>query len=281
MNSLALTLLCTIPIFTANPLHNPELFGRDQVLCKSLNQSLNYDHDHDYDPTFGMEDTLIRATFKFPVNFQDIEQEVQEEFVVKHFSFRYAFRWIHTAAEIAEEEPVLNITTNVPRNIDLQNILLKGDLSSIFPFKYNITKFHTPDPDFTPYFLIQGERCSIEYNEENNQLYNKRCWSKPGFCRGPILYCLLNDSENSLCYDALTGEGFRDENPRRIPYSFFIGELIHWRIHERYLFDDWADGPWTFSWNCTEFGDDILCDCLDDRPRPSLLVLKTMAGYSG
>uniref|UniRef100_T1GE79 Uncharacterized protein n=1 Tax=Megaselia scalaris TaxID=36166 RepID=T1GE79_MEGSC len=133
-------------------------------------------------------------------------------------------------------------------------------------------------PDFTPYFLIQGERCSIEYNQEKNKLYNKKCWSKPGFCRGPILYCLLNDSENSLCYDALTGEGFRDENPRRIPYSFFIGELIHWRIHERYLFDDWADGPWTFSWNCTELGDDILCDCLDDRPRPSLLVLKTMAG---
>lgn len=269
----------------SNPLSNENLFNnKDYELCRKLNNSLYFGYDlmedeieSDY-AEFGYP-TFEPPTYVFPVSFNDIETGHYNttDLVTKRFSFFYT-----GLPQYRRKEPIINITTKIPKDSCISELTEGGKIEQIFPIRYKISRF-TPDKIDRFYHLIEGERCKGVYNEKTQTLENKVCWNHPYFCRGPRFECIINDDIDTFCYNSGTGEGQKKIISNEIPYSVYIGELIYWRfpLLVYSVRRSNIEGLWTFTWNCTDLGIDVLCDYVDDGPRPGLTFLKTLSGYAG
>lgn len=246
-----------------NGLSNKNLFSSDQELCKKLNKSL---FDNAELPKVEFEEyNLLRNDYTLPGNFFDVEGVESNNLVTKTFVFNY------------KDESTVEITTKLPRDANISELMLDKTVRKIFPVNYKIT-----DYKFNEYFLIEGERCKAQYDKASNKLINKRCWNTPSFCRGSRANCILNDDENRLCYDAYTGEGGGRRRPGEVFYSMDIGERIYWTLHARNYMNEGEENSdvWYYKWECKDSGKYVFCDFITDGEYP-LLILKTLSGHKG
>lgn len=252
-----------------NPLENENLFNSDQELCKNLTElnSPPKRSDEQYERASFFDETYV-----LPGNLFDVEgrEDDSENWVTKNFVFNYRMPFVY-----GHENSVLNISTKIPKNASIKDLMSDGTVRNILPVNYRITKFYTKD--YVSFYLIEGERCKAQYDRETKKLVNRRCWKTPSFCRGFLGNCILNDDEDSLCYDVSTQEGKRPDKPEDIHYSVNIGERVYWNVHMEPGISDY----WLIRWNCKEEVDYVFCDYIDDGDRPHITVLKTLSGYSG
>lgn len=265
-------------------LNNPDLFNSpEQAFCKTLNRTLYFGYDEELDYVYSEYDITysgeLTSTYVFPINFQDLEPITYDtsDLVTKKFSFFYNGLPIDNRTDA-----IVNISTKVPRNSCIRDLTSGGRIDKVFPMRYNITKFYS---DFTDnrYYLIEGERCKVKYNRQTKQIVSKKCWNHPYFCRGKRFDCIVNDDENSFCYDTETGEGQKKPTSTDIPYSILIGEQIYWKV-PRIIYSAAANSgavPLKFDWICTDSGTDVLCDYVDYTDRPSVTYLKKLSAYAG
>lgn len=255
-------------------LRNAKLFNANQELCKKLNKTLFDEVVGGVEPGetlyYGKEtDSLFTRTFVIPGNFYDLEGHgvdyESKDLVNKKFVFDYG--------QFGYGVPVLNITTKLPRNSNLSELVPEGIVTNIFPVNYRITAFYSPG--YASYYLIEGERCKADFDKKSQKLTNRRCWSTPSFCKGWRGDCILNDDENALCYNLDTLAGKREEKPDEVHYSILIGEMLYWKYitNEPYFF---------YRWNCTDLKEYVQCIYIDTHdPRPHITLLKTLSGYGG
>ncbi|KAL5279395.1 hypothetical protein ACFFRR_003789 [Megaselia abdita] len=254
-----------------NPLRNEKLFNSNQELCKALNKTLNDERAKRVERKFSPQSEDSFDTFVLPGNYLDVEGDNTEDWVTKHFVFNYRLPLVYN-----HDKPVLNITTKIHPNTTIKDLMSDGTLRNIFPINYRITEFYDVKSYF-PYYLIEGERCKAEYDQETKKLTNRKCWTTPSFCRGLRGNCILNDDENSLCYDMHSEEGKGETNLQEIHYSLHIGERIFWNVHFNPAQTN-TMSYWLMRWNCTEIDEHVFCDYIDDGGRPHLTVLKTLSG---
>lgn len=267
-----------------NSLRNKNLFKKkNQQFCRKLNRTLVYGYPKklnafdiydDYGEVRVKEPTL--RSYRFPVNFHNIKRVFgkEKDLVTKTFSFSYSLL-------TGKNTPAFKISTKVPRNTCISSLTRRGKMYKLFPTHYRVTKYYSKHTD-ERYYLIEGKRCKILYDKNSKKYKKKVCWSHPYFCRGRRAACLLNDDISTFCYDTMTGEGQLKKGSSSIPYSLLIGEMIYWKAPTTNVGKPLSknDRPMTFTWNCTDFGKTVWCDYLEDGPRPSLKVIKTLSGYA-
>lgn len=268
-----------------NSLRNKYLFnGRHQSFCRKLNQTLAFGYPKYLDETYSEYDTTYESeppTYRFPVNFNDVDPVFGDgiALVTKKFQF------VYTLLD-GKRDPLIEITTKVPRDVCIRELTEGGKMNQIFPVHYKVTKYTSEHRD-EKYYLIEGERCKGRYDQRSRRFVDKVCWKHPNFCRGRRFDCLVNDDKNTFCYDTETEEGHKKSDKLGIPYSMYIGETIYWKVPRLIYGEPLSDprdghrGLWTFTWNCTDIRETVLCEYLEDGPRPSLTALKTLSGYAG
>lgn len=244
-----------------NGLANKNLFKRDQELCKKLNRS--YFSGAELPKIEYEEYNLLHNNYTLPGNWFDVEGVECNDLVTKTFVFNY------------KGESSVGISTKLPRDADVNELMLDKTVRKIFPVNYKIT-----DYEYNTHFLIEGERCKAQYDKASNKLINKRCWNTPSFCRGSRANCILNDDENRFCYDAYTGEGLGERKPGEVFYSMDIGERLYWALHARNYRDGENSDVWYYKWDCKDSGKYVFCDFITDGEYP-LLILKTLSGHKG
>lgn len=260
MKSLAVLLISVVPLLNANillyilPFAN--LFNSEQELCQRLNKTLKSALHGDI--SWKTRDDGVRtesSSYVLPGNFFDLEGKQSNDLVTKHFTFNY--------------DPVrklaLNITTKLPRQANINELMRDGTVRTIFPVNYQISEYtYDNDGVKASFYLIQGERCKAKYNRKRGILTNKRCWNTPSLCRGSQGECLMNDDENVDCYDAVTGEGKKQDRSNEIHYSVEIGERIYWKSHfNMNLYHASGSDHSLYKWKCTDQGEHVTCDYVD------------------
>lgn len=261
MHSTAILIIFAVISLSTSFLLNQTLFNGYPPLCSELNTTM-YER--------------IDKILKMPQSTNVVKSRPKRALNQYKLSFNNLF----------VNDKNLSFSIILPKGYNLK-YLKDNKFPNYTPLSYNITVFHfLPFPTELNFVLIEGKRCKYKFNGKINQYEAFKCWEKPSFCQGSIEACLVNDDEDSLCYDEISKRGERVQSSSDSSLPNVAGKVFleHLDFTHYYVLNDGRVNFKTdifYYWDCEEMKDKLgFCELFAfSWYKYDLKSLKTLSGY--